>query len=79
MPTFLVDEDLPRSLAPQLRSAGFATEDVRDVGLGSRPDEQIAAYALARACAVITRDVRFANQLWQSSRTPLSIIIVRIV
>jgi predicted nuclease of predicted toxin-antitoxin system len=77
VPTFLVDEDLPRSLAPQLRLAGFACEDVRDVGLATRSDEQIAAYALAQGRVVITRDVRFANQVQQSAHTSPGIVVVR--
>ena len=36
---FLVDANLPRSLAPFLVSLGLSAEDVRD--LGFRPDQEI--------------------------------------
>jgi predicted nuclease of predicted toxin-antitoxin system len=35
---FLVDEDLPRSLARELRLAGIDAVDARDAGLRGRPD-----------------------------------------
>jgi hypothetical protein len=38
---FLVDEDLPRSLATALRSAGHEVFDVRDIGLRGRPDHEV--------------------------------------
>ena len=45
--TFLVDENLPRSLVPALRRAGFDAEDVRDRGLGGRDDVEVLAYAMS--------------------------------
>lgn len=41
----LVDEDLPRSLAPALRAAGHEAVDVRDEGLRGQPDAQIFQFA----------------------------------
>ena len=38
---FLVDEDLPRSLARALRGAGHVAADVRDEGLRGEPDRRI--------------------------------------
>jgi len=35
---FLVDEDLPRSLARELRQAGIDAVDARDAGLRGHPD-----------------------------------------
>ena len=40
---FLVDEDLPRSVAPLIRELGYDADDVRDVGLRGAPDSEIAA------------------------------------
>lgn len=62
MTVFLVDEDLPRSLAPSLREAGFACQDVRDVGLGGRSDIEIIRYARSIVLirfrqAITTRDL----------------------
>jgi predicted nuclease of predicted toxin-antitoxin system len=60
---FLVDEDLPRSVTRELRSAGFDIVDVRDVGRRGRPDGEVLEYAVREARAVITADVEFGNIL----------------
>jgi predicted nuclease of predicted toxin-antitoxin system len=36
--SFLVDENMPRPLAPALIGAGYGAEDVRDVGLRGQGD-----------------------------------------
>ena len=59
----LVDEDLPRSLAPALRAAGHETADVRDEGLRGQPDTRIFQFAQERSFAVLTGDVEFGNEL----------------
>jgi len=41
MTRYLVDEDLPRSLARRLGEAGVDAVDVRDVGLRGASDEQV--------------------------------------
>lgn len=63
MPRFLIDEDLPRSLAGALRAAGIEAEDVRDVGLRTRPDNEIFTYAVAHGLVVLSADLGFANIL----------------
>jgi predicted nuclease of predicted toxin-antitoxin system len=47
MAKFLVDEDLPRSLARELRQAGIDAVDVRDAGLRGRPDPDVLDFAKA--------------------------------
>jgi len=42
---FLVDEDMPRSTAVALRTAGYTADDVRDVGLRGQRDADIFAHA----------------------------------
>jgi predicted nuclease of predicted toxin-antitoxin system len=59
----LVDEDLPRSLAPALRAAGYEAVDVRDEGLRGQPDAQIFQFAQQQGFAVLTGDVEFGNEL----------------
>jgi predicted nuclease of predicted toxin-antitoxin system len=59
----LVDEDLPRSLAPALRAAGHDAADVRDEGLRGQPDAQIFQFAQQQGFAVLTGDVEFGNEL----------------
>lgn len=63
MPSFLVDEDLPRSLLGALRSAGMVAQDVRDIGLRGRPDHEIIEYAVQHRLALLTADVGFGNLL----------------
>lgn len=58
---FLVDENMPRPLAPALLSAGYAVEDVRDVGLRSQPDATVWAYAQAHQETIITFDAGFGD------------------
>jgi hypothetical protein len=38
-PRFLLDANMPRSSAGLLRSLGYDVEDVRDIGMKSRRDE----------------------------------------
>ena len=63
MARFLIDEDLPRSLARTLRAAGLDAVDVRDVSLRGLSDEDVLAYAVRDARAVVTADVGFGNIL----------------
>jgi hypothetical protein len=61
----LIDENMPRSLAPGLRQLGFAVTDVRDIGLQGRPDEDVLAEAIAQDAVIITRDRGFIRErLW---------------
>jgi len=61
MARFLVDEDLPRSLAPSLAAAGLSAEDVRDHGLRGRPGDDVFAYAAAHGFAILSGDLGFGN------------------
>lgn len=58
---FLVDENMPRVLVARLQAAGYMAEDVRDVGLATRPDNEVWAYAQAHSATVLTRDKDFAD------------------
>ena len=60
---FLVDEDLPRSLATALRSAGHEVFDVRDIGLRGRPDHEVFQAAQERGAVLVSGDRGFANIL----------------
>ena len=53
---FLVDENLPARLVAALRDAGFATEHAYDVGLRTRSDADVFAYARAVDATLITQD-----------------------
>ena len=62
---FLVDENMPRTLAPQIASLGFNVQDVRDIGLRARPDREVMEAAIATDAVIITRDRGFASpKIW---------------
>jgi len=57
----LIDENMPRPLAPTLRGAGYDVEDARDVGLRGHPDSDVWAYAQAHSQTIITYDKGFGD------------------
>ena len=63
MARFLVDADLPRSLARQLRAVGFEAEDVRDIGMRKSPDDDIFTYAVSHVLVLLSGDLDFGNIL----------------
>ena len=58
---FLIDADLPRSLAATIRQRGHDATDVRDIGLRSAKDPVIAHYAREHQLCLMTGDYDFAN------------------
>ena len=58
---FLIDADLPRSVAPLLSSFGHEAIDVRDIGLRTADDPTIAEYARSKNLCLITGDFGFAD------------------
>ena len=78
MARFLIDEDMPRSLAQHLRFAGLKAEDVRDVGLRGAPDSKVFAYAQSHGLALISADLGFSNLLAFPLGTHAGILVIRI-
>ena len=74
---FLIDEDLPRSLARLLRAAGMVAEDARDTGLRNRPDEEVFKYAVSQGHVLLSGDLGFANLLRFPLATHAGIIVAR--
>ena len=60
---FLVDEDLPRSLARAVLGGGHVATDVRDEGLRGEPDRRIFDVAQKLGLVLLTGDVEFGNEL----------------
>ena len=58
---FLIDADLPRSSADVVRRHGHEAVDVRDIGLRSAKDPEIARYAQTERACLITGDYHFAD------------------
>jgi len=78
MSRFLIDEDLPRSLAPALREAGFDAEDARDVGLRGCSDAEVFARAQAEDRVLLTADLGFANALAFPAGSHAGIAVARL-
>lgn len=89
---FLVDENMPRTLAPQIVELGFNVQDVRDIDLRARPDSEVMDEAIATDAIIITRDRGFANpKTWPTeftagmifvdlpSNTPAKIVNARVL
>jgi hypothetical protein len=63
MASFLIDASLPRPTAALVASYGHGAADVRDIGMGSASDQQIAAHARANQLSLLTADQDFGNVL----------------
>ncbi len=61
MPVFVIDEDLPRSMAAALRESGHLALDVRDHGLRGKSDRVIFDFAQRNNASVLTGDMGFGN------------------
>lgn len=73
---FLVDENMPRSLAPQIAALGFTVQDVRDIGLRGHPDPEVMEAAIAVDAIIITRDRGLADPRgWPENFTAGAIFI----
>lgn len=75
---FLVDEDLPRSLARRLSCAGLDALDVRDAGLRGHTDSEVAARAQADGRVLVSADLGFANILVFPPGTHPGIVVARL-
>lgn len=76
---FLVDANLPRSLAEHLSAAGHEVEFARDVGLGSATDLAIAAHGQANGAALISRDLDFADVRRYPPEQYAGIVVLRLL
>lgn len=74
---FLVDEDLPRSLARALAVVGMDAIHVIDAGLRGRSDSDILAGAKEQHRTLLTGDLDFSNLLRYPLGTHSGIVIAR--
>ncbi|HEX3272411.1 MAG TPA: DUF5615 family PIN-like protein [Ktedonobacterales bacterium] len=58
---FLVDENLPRSLASDLAALGHFAEHVYDIGIGGAKDPAVFAHAQSQQLTILTGDKDFSN------------------
>ena len=75
---FLVDEDLPRSLAADLRDAGLDAVHAVDVALGARSDALVRELAAASSRILVTRDVGMVAPRDPGSRSVPGFVLVRV-
>jgi len=76
MPTFLIDEDLPRSTGKVLRDKGYKVLDVRDCGLRGQADKEVFAFAQKEKAVLLTGDLGFGNLLHYPVGKHSGIVIV---
>ena len=68
---FIIDAQLPPSLAAALRQAGCDAVAVREVGLREGKDTAIWQYALENDAAILTKDEDFAERCLRSPNSPV--------
>ncbi len=67
---FLVDAQLPPSLARFLETQGHEAKAVREVGLREAEDPAIWSFALSGSWIVVTKDEDFAERALQAPSGP---------
>ncbi len=70
---FIVDAQLPPSLAAALRRVGCDAVAVREIGLREANDTAIWQYAVQNGSAVLTKDEDFAERCARSDNPPVVI------
>jgi predicted nuclease of predicted toxin-antitoxin system len=75
---FLIDAQLPPTLARHLVSLGHEAEHVSDVGLLAASDERIWDYTAAAGAVLVTKDEDFVTMRALSKRGGPAVIWVRI-
>ncbi len=75
---FLIDEDVSRSTTRVLRDAGYAVEDVRDIGLRAHSDQDVFLYAQQQGAILVSADKGFANIFRFPVGSHHGIIVIRV-
>lgn len=78
MTAFLIDEDMPRSMAAYLRDVGFEATDVRDAGLQGHSDARVFTFAQEHQLTLVTADLGFSNTLDFPLGMHAGIIVMRV-
>lgn len=74
-PTVLIDENIPRSLAPMLASAGVPVVDAAGTVIGAS-DEFLLAWASRERWVLVTADLDFPRLVYAEDRDPPLLLIV---
>ncbi len=75
---FLLDENLPRSAALQLKKLGIDAEHSSNVGLRGSSDKQIAEYSKRQKAILITKDLEFGSLIFYSKDAHQGVLVVRL-
>jgi len=75
--SFLIDENMSRTLVPVLHAKGHLAEHVHDAKLTGQPDTIVFAYAQAHEQILITIDLDFSNII-QYPPPHFGIIVLRL-
>lgn len=74
---FLIDAQLPPSIASVLNEHRHVAEHVNHVGLGDAPDRDLWQYALDHRAVIVTKDEDFAQMVATSRESP-TVVWVRV-
>jgi predicted nuclease of predicted toxin-antitoxin system len=75
---FLVDQNLSRKVAAELKAAGHDVVHASEVGLSTASDHAIAELAVAETRVVLSADTDFGTLLAMSGAERPSVLLVRL-
>lgn len=75
---FLIDANMPRSLAPRLEAATHEVVDIRDIAQPGIDDEDIFEIAQDQGRVILTQDVEFGDILKYPLGAHAGIVVVRV-
>jgi predicted nuclease of predicted toxin-antitoxin system len=74
---FLLDENLPPSLAIKLKSIGYVARHIQEIGYNNTSDIKITDFAESSGEIILTHDTDFGTILALSGREKPSVILFR--
>src|SRR5947209_8702819 len=77
MAHFLVDASLPRATGDLIRAHGHQATDVRDIGMGTALDPDIAKHARINQLAIISIDRDFGNVVQYPPADYQGLVVIR--
>lgn len=75
---FLVDNQLPPTLARFLVSQGHEARHVSELGLGDADDERLWRRAARDGCVMISKDEDFARRVYLGRQPPVPVVWLRL-
>jgi predicted nuclease of predicted toxin-antitoxin system len=75
---FLLDENLPRSLAQEVKNLNHEVITVFYAGLQGSDDRIIAKYALQQKAILVTKDLEFGSRLYYPKGSHYGLFIIKL-